>query len=235
MASRLAALRAGGAYHGVGDGIYPPPRRASRRSCGGRLVGGRWSRCCGENRDRCCRAATEAVAALADPEHGEAYEYDAAVDSLPACGLMRTHLWSEIRTASLPLTLPGGRRVFGRSIAPGYCCVLPRWRTYPAVRGAAAAKQTDKTFRYFYCQRRGLTPRRGLRVRPQPEHHRAQSCRAAAPSPSVRSPARSVEYPSSIIYLSLWSSDDKMRLLVSYLFPRRFADIYAWSFNIWSK
>ena len=57
----LAALRAGGVDRGVGDGILR--RRAPRRSCGGRRVGGLRSRCCGEDRDRCYRAAPEAVAA----------------------------------------------------------------------------------------------------------------------------------------------------------------------------
>ncbi len=61
----------------VGDATLR--RRGEGRSCDGRVVGGLGGRGCGEDRCRCGRAAPEAVAALADTEHGEAYEYDATV------------------------------------------------------------------------------------------------------------------------------------------------------------
>ena len=50
--------------------------------------------------------------------------------------------------------------------------------------GAVAAKQNS---RYFYGQRRGLPPRRGLPVRP--EHDRAQSCAIALRSPASERPS----------------------------------------------
>ena len=80
----FAALRAGGAHHGVGDATLR--RRAPRRSCGGRVVGGLRSRCCGHGcgEDRALTAIGVAGRLRRQwlrwlTEHGEAYEYDVSI------------------------------------------------------------------------------------------------------------------------------------------------------------
>ena len=80
----LRCLRAGGAYHDVGDATLR--RRAPRRSCGGRVVGGLRSRCCGHGcgEDRALTAIGVAGRLRRQwlrwlTEHGEAYEYDVSI------------------------------------------------------------------------------------------------------------------------------------------------------------
>ena len=58
-------------------------------------------------------------------------------------------------------------------------CVLPRWHTQRCGR--------CQNSRYFYGQRRGLPPRRGLPVRP--EHDRVQSYAIALRSPASERPS----------------------------------------------
>ena len=102
----------------------------------------------------------------------------------------------ESRFASLSYLLPLLGRVFLRLspvchpdgslqwLPARVMCVLPRWHTQRCGR--------CQNSRYFYGQRRGLPPRRQLRVRP--EHDRAQSCAIGLRSPASERPSHVISY-----------------------------------------